>query len=182
MTVAKKPAKKVAAAKKPGERELLLSSLAEKLSEGEAEVELRALRELAERHGLGKSHVEAVAHVQPKEASKGSPAEGPRPGLLPRRLFVLLDGRGLDGRGLPIEVLQSPTLIGSGRMCAIWVNSPQIETRHLQIIEEDGRWLLKDLKSEKGTLFNEEPLTERELQNGDEFKLAGYLRMRVEFH
>lgn len=178
MPTKKKPgaAPKKAAAKKPTEREQLLAQLAKTAGVAPEEAELQLLRE-------------AVARQTPSAAppAKGSPsaaaprAQEMRAGNLPRRLYLLLDGRGLDGRGLPIEVIDNPTLVGSGKMCGIWVNSPQIETRHLSIGLEGDDWVLTDLQSEKGTLFAERPVERRVLQHGDEFALAGYLRLRAEF-
>lgn len=155
--------------KKRGEREKLLAELAGRLGVTEEEAELRALRDLAART------------APPDRPAKATP-EPAHAGGLPRRLFVLLDGRGLDGRGLPIEVLKSPTLIGTGKMCEIWVNSPQVETRHLQITQEGDDWIAQDLGTEKGTLLDDKPLRKRVIQHGDEYRLAGYLRVRAEFH
>src|SRR5256885_13237415 len=55
----------------------------------------------------------------------------PRSTLFPYTTLFrsLLDGRGLDGRGMPVEVIDLPRVIGSARNCAVWINSPQIETR-----------------------------------------------------
>ena len=41
-------------------------------------------------------------------------------------------------------------------------------------------WLLEDLGSEHGTFFEDRKITRRVLEHGDEFRLAGYLRLRAE--
>jgi hypothetical protein len=166
--------KKPAATKKPAsERELLAGRIAEALGISREEAELRALRELAERVAPERPPEGERVHVPP-------PREEARPGELPQRLYLLLDGRGLDGRGLPVEVIDVPTTIGSGRSCTVWINSPQIETRHLQITRDGDAWTLEDLGSEKGTFLRGERVQRRRIEHGDEYRLAGYLRMRTE--
>ena len=101
-------------------------------------------------------------------------------GGLPVRLYLLLDGRGLEGRGMPVEVIDVPTVVGSERHCTVWVNSPQIETRHLQFAREDGDWYVEDLGSTHGTFLGDRRISRRRVENGDEYRLAGYLRLRTE--
>ena len=60
------------------------------------------------------------------------------------------------------------------------MNSPQIETRHLQITQQDGDWYIEDLGSEKGTWLGNERIQRRRIEDGDEYRLAGYLRLRTE--
>ena len=154
--------------KKPSERAQLRSRLAKALGISEDEAELRALRELA------------ASLPPPVEKSPGSKPPPPPSSSLPRRLYLLLDGRGLDGRGMPIEVIDLPCMVGSGRNCQVWVNSPQIETRHLQITQGDQGWVLEDLGSERGTFLGDRRIQRRPIADGDEYRLAGYLRLRTE--
>jgi len=159
--------------KKPSEAQELRARLAKALGVSEEEAELRALRELL---------ASAVpAPSSPKE-EKASPQPPRREGALPQRLYLMLDGRGLDGRGMPVEVIDLPCVVGSGRTCSVWVNSPQIETRHLQITRDDDQgWVLEDLGSEHGTFFGDHRIRRRAIGHGDEYRLAGYLRLRTEF-
>jgi len=163
-------AAKAVRGRKRSEREKLRSRIAKALGISEAEAELRALRELA------------ASLPPPVEKSPGSKAPPPPAASrsLPRRLYLLLDGRGLDGRGMPVEVIDLPCVVGSGRNCQVWVNSPQIETRHLQITEGDQGWVLEDLGSEHGTFLGERRIQRRPIADGDEYRLAGYLRLRTE--
>ncbi len=161
-------AAKAVRGKKPSEREQLRSRLAKALGISEEEAELRALRELA------------ASLPPPAEKSPGSKLPPPPSSSLPRRLYLLLDGRGLDGRVMPIEVIDLPCVVGSGRNCQVWVNSPQIETRHLQITEGDQGWVLEDLGSEHGTFLGDRRIQRRPIADGDEYRLAGYLRLRTE--
>jgi pSer/pThr/pTyr-binding forkhead associated (FHA) protein len=82
---------------------------------------------------------------------------------------------------MPVQVVDDPAVVGSGRQCTIWVNSPQIETRHLQFVREGDDWYVEDLGSAHGTFFGDERLRRRRVQHGDEYRLAGYLRLRTEF-
>ncbi|HZX96825.1 MAG TPA: FHA domain-containing protein [Myxococcales bacterium] len=162
---------KTAAKKKPSELEQLRTRAAKALGVSEEEAELRALRELLER---------SAPPAAPPEAQGRSRPPPPGRGALPQRLYLLLDGRGLEGRGMPMEVIDVPCIVGSERRCTVWVNSPQIETRHLQITQGDEGWLLEDLGTEHGTFLEGKRIQRRVLQHGDEFKLAGYLRLRTE--
>jgi len=161
-------AAKAVRGKKPSEREQLRSRVAKALGISEEEAELRALRALA------------ASLPPPVEKSPGSKPPPPPSSSLPRRLYLLLDGRGLDGRGMPIEVIDLPCVVGSGRNCQVWVNSPQIETRHLQITQGDQGWVLEDLGSEHGTFLGDRRIQRRPIADGDEYRLAGYLRLRTE--
>ena len=151
--------------KKPSEKEKLLAKVSKRLGVTPEEAELRALHDLAGALGLlGDEHAAA------KRPQSWKPEHGP----LPQRLFLVLDGR------MPIEVIEPTTTLGSGRKCTIWINSPQIETRHLQITHGDEGWLLEDLGTEHGTFLGNERIERRVLRDGDEFRLAGYLRIRAE--
>lgn len=155
----------------------LLARVARALGVTEAQAELRALRELAGRLGLGEPAAPAAATPPPLQTTE---VEQKGTGALPKRLFVALDGRGLDGMGLPVEVIDLPCVLGSSRNCAIWINSPQIETRHAQITHGESGWVLEDLGSAHGTWFEGQKIGRRSLQHGDVFLLAGYLRLRAE--
>ena len=152
--------------KKPSELDQLRARVAKALGISEQEAELRALRELA-----------ATLPAAPEK--KSAPPEVPS-SPLPQRLYLMLDGRGLDGRGMPIEVIDLPCIVGSGRNSSIWVNSPQIETRHLQITRGEEGWVAEDLGTEHGTFFEDKKIRRRVLRHGDELRLAGYLRLRAE--
>ncbi|HWE23723.1 MAG TPA: FHA domain-containing protein [Myxococcales bacterium] len=202
---ARKPARN-ATSKGRGERAQLVSRISKALNISAAEAEIRALRELAERvsptqkvedrahqvaemvraqtHKLeaqvDRAHQLAErAHVQAHDVR--TRAETRASGALPEQLFLLLDGRGLDGRGMPVQIVDDPAVVGSGRACTVWVNSPRIETRHLQFVREGDDWYVEDLGSAHGTFLGEERVQRRRVEHGDEYRLAGYLRLRTEF-
>jgi hypothetical protein len=155
--------------KPPSEKAQLVEKISRALKIPAGEVELRALREMAQR----------LAAPAPKAvASKPPPAE--RHSALPQRLYLLLDGRGLDGRGMPIEVIDLPCILGSEKKSNVWINSPQIETHHARITQDGDRWVIEDLGSQHGTFFGDKQIKRRMIENGDEYRLAGYLRVRTE--
>ncbi|HUJ25258.1 MAG TPA: FHA domain-containing protein [Myxococcales bacterium] len=164
--------------KKPSEVEELKAKISKALGVNGGEAELRALRALADSLGLS-------ANKMPAQAPAAAPAAAERPhttpgAYLPQRLYLLMDGRGLDGRGMPQEVIDLPCIIGSSKKSSVWINSPQIETHHLRITHGDEGWVLEDLGSEHGTFFGDEKIKRRVIQDGDEYRLAGYLRLRTE--
>jgi len=176
---ASKKAPRKAAAKKPappqgGEYGKLVGRIAQALGISVADAVLRALRELAERVAPEKPARPDPAHAQAEKVHEHAH------GSLPERLYLLLDGRGLDGRGMAVEVIDLPTVVGSERHCTVWVNSPQIETRHLQFAREGDDWYVEDLGSTHGTFLGDQRITRRRVEDGDEYRLAGYLRLRTE--
>lgn len=161
------------AQKKPSEAEELKAKIAKALGVKGDEAELRALRELAASLGLDEKKPAAA----PKPADKPHTTPG---SYLPQRLYLLMDGRGLDGRGMPQEVIDLPCIVGSEKRSTVWINSPQIETHHLRITHTDEGWVLEDLNTEHGTFFGDKKIKRRVIQDGDEYRLAGYLRLRTE--
>ena len=129
---------KTSGRKKASELEQVRARVAKALGLSEEEAELRALRELE-------------ASLPQAAATKPAPHPAPSVGPLPQRLYLLLDGRGLDGRGMPVEVIDLPCVVGSGKNCSVWIN-----------FLGDGK------------------IRRRVLQHGDELRLAGYLRLRAE--
>ena len=171
MTTAKKTAAKKISSKPAAKRpESLKARVARELGVTEAEAEERAIRELAETLGLLDESAPPAPASAPPPASTG----------LPQRLYLLLDGRGLDGRGMPVEVIDLPCTIGSEKKSSVWINSPQIETHHARITHEKDGWVFEDLGSEHGTFLGDKRIKRRVIQNGDEYRLAGYLRLRTE--
>jgi len=159
--------------KKPSEAADLKAQIAKALGVSEAEAEMRSLREMAGSLGLLEKKMPAAAPAPERpHTTPGS--------YLPQRLYLLMDGRGLDGRGMPQEVIDLPCLIGSSRKSTVWINSPQIETQHLRITHDKEGWVMEDLGSEHGTYMGDKKIKRRVLQDGDEFRLAGYLRLRTE--
>jgi hypothetical protein len=171
----------LAAKKKAETAASLKKQLAKKLKLTEKEVELRALTELAASLPAAAS-ASAAAKKEPAPAPKKERPPEPRGASnLPQRLYVALEGRGLEGRGMPVEVIDLPFYVGSLKSKNnVWINSPQIETRHLMITHGDEGWLLEDLGTEHGTFLGDKRIQRRVLRNGDEFHLAGYLRLRAE--
>ena len=165
--------------KKPSELDQLRARVAKALGVSEEEAELRALKELAATlpGSAEKKSAPPLADPAPSRKSAPPPASA---SALPQRLYLMLDGRGLDGRGMPIEVIDLPCIVGSARSCSVWVNSPQIETRHLAITHGDEGWVAEDLGTEHGTFFEDRKIKRRVLRHGDELRLAGYLRVRAE--
>jgi FHA domain len=189
-----------------GERAELVKRIAKALKIGSVEAELRALRELAERVAPAQPGVQTArpvadaireqarklekqvdrahelaerAHIQAHDAKTRAVTRAT--GALPEQLYLLLDGRGLDGRGMPVQVVDEVVTVGSGRVCTVWVNSPRIETRHLQFVHDGDEWYVEDLGSAHGTFLRDERVTRQRVEDGDEYRLAGYLRLRAEF-
>jgi len=81
---------------------------------------------------------------------------------------------------MPVEVIDLPCVVGSGKNCSVWINSPQIETKHLMVTHGQEGWVAEDMNTEHGTFLGDRKIHRRVLQHGDELRLAGYLRLRAE--
>ncbi|MCK6474530.1 MAG: sigma 54-interacting transcriptional regulator [Planctomycetes bacterium] len=72
-----------------------------------------------------------------------------------------------------IHELGTENVVGRGSSCTILLDDPRASKRHAEIVEKAGRYLLRDLKSTNGTLFNgEDLLDEVSLQDGDAFVIG----------
>ncbi len=168
------------AAKKAG-KPTLAAQVAKALGVSETQAVAMAIGELGARLNVGNGESSGNAQGNSYGKAKAAAAKAPAASSsMGQRLFLALDNRGLDGMGMPVEVIDLPCVLGSGKSCTIWVNSPQIETRHAQITQGDEGWILEDLGSTHGTFFEGNPLGRRVLQHGDLFLLANYLRVRAE--
>jgi pSer/pThr/pTyr-binding forkhead associated (FHA) protein len=63
--------------------------------------------------------------------------------------------------------------VGRGEECEIVLDNRNISRQHIRIYKEADRYFVQDLDSKNGTWVNNQPLKgRRELQNGDEIRLA----------
>lgn len=178
---AAKPAAKARPAAKKAGKPTLAAQVAKALGVSETQAVAMAIGELGARLNVGNGESSGNAQGNANGKAKAAAAKAPpASSSMGQRLFLALDNRGLDGMGMPVEVIDLPCVLGSGKSCTIWVSSPQIETRHAQITQGDEGWILEDLGSTHGTFFEGSPLGRRVLQHGDLFLLANYLRVRAE--
>jgi signal transduction histidine kinase len=63
-------------------------------------------------------------------------------------------------------------IVGRGVDADIQLNCAGVSRAHARIREIDGRYVLEDLESKNGTYVNGEPITEHELQIGDEIRIG----------
>ena len=69
-------------------------------------------------------------------------------------------------------VVGTGTVLGSGGDCNIVVAGKKVAKRHAEIVLGPNGHLIRDLKSQVGTLVNGVEVTERELTNGDTIQLG----------
>jgi pSer/pThr/pTyr-binding forkhead associated (FHA) protein len=82
-----------------------------------------------------------------------------------------VDSAGAGSRQIvPLE--QYTFLIGSRYGCDLLLNGPDIALAHAVIFVRDGRRFLRDLSSHTGTLLNNQPCREAELNPGDEIRIG----------
>jgi|SoiMethySBSTD1v2_1073268.scaffolds.fasta_scaffold05223_13 phosphoserine phosphatase RsbU/P len=78
-----------------------------------------------------------------------------------------------DTQGRRVVVLDRPLfLIGRRTAADLQIVSTDVSREHAEIVQEDGRFMLRDRGSRYGTFVNGEQITERVLQHGDRIRLG----------
>jgi phosphoserine phosphatase RsbU/P len=78
-----------------------------------------------------------------------------------------------DSQGRRVVVLDRPLfLIGRRTAADLQIVSTDVSREHAEIVEEDGRYTLRDRGSRYGTYVNCEQITERALEHGDRIRLG----------
>ena len=83
----------------------------------------------------------------------------------PGSTLVLLAG---DGSELE-RVRKDRFLIGRGKHCDLVIHSGKVSREHAAIVREGDAWFIEDLGSSNGTWFDQQRLTRRQIQEGDEY-------------
>lgn len=111
---------------------------------------------------VGRFRCEASFAEGPGELPPAEPAAG-------EAVLALLDGE----RVVDSYRLGETTTIGRLPECDVVLSDPATSRRHARIVRRDGGFVLVDLGSTNGTFVNGEPVTERELRDGDRITLGG---------
>ena len=78
-----------------------------------------------------------------------------------------------DSQGRRVVVLDRPLfLIGRRTAADLQIVSTDVSREHAEIVQEDGRYTLRDRGSRYGTFVNGEQITERALVHGDRIRLG----------
>jgi len=78
-----------------------------------------------------------------------------------------------DSQGRRVVVLDRPLfLIGRRTAADLQIVSTDVSREHAEIVQEDGRFTLRDRGSRYGTFVNGEQISERALQHGDRIRLG----------
>jgi serine phosphatase RsbU (regulator of sigma subunit) len=78
-----------------------------------------------------------------------------------------------DSQGRRVVTLDRPLfLIGRRTAADLQIVSTDVSREHAEIVQEDGRFLLRDRGSRYGTFVNGEQVTERVLEHGDRIRLG----------
>jgi len=76
-----------------------------------------------------------------------------------------------DGATIQAWQLRDGTVtVGRGDECNAKVDDERLSRQHFTITENNGKFILKDLGSKHGTRVNGLPVTEQELNRGDEIR------------
>jgi hypothetical protein len=75
--------------------------------------------------------------------------------------------------GHTYSVRRSPTRLGRLPDNDIVLNDKRVSRHHAEVVERDGRWLLRDTGSTNGTAVNGKVLKETALKRGDVISLGG---------
>ncbi len=78
-----------------------------------------------------------------------------------------------DGISQRIDVAEEPVVIGRHPDCAVVIDEAAVSRRHAQIIRQNGKYHLEDLKSRNGTYLNRRMIHQStRLLNGDQIRIC----------
>jgi hypothetical protein len=63
--------------------------------------------------------------------------------------------------------LTDQNVIGKDASCTVVLHDEYLSSRHIEIVQRDGMWLLRDLGSSNGTMVNDKSVTQHELVDSD---------------
>lgn len=86
----------------------------------------------------------------------------------------------INGRK-PIALSERITLIGKRSTSNVSLTDETVSTAHAAIINQSGRWFIRDLGSRSGTFVNGDPVHSVELQFGDTLKIGETQLLFTEF-
>ncbi|MDB4533464.1 response regulator [Vicingaceae bacterium] len=89
-------------------------------------------------------------------------------------------GRLVSSKGGVIELVRRSLVIGRRDSCHIVLPYKEVSPHHCQLYHRDGIWIVRDLKSEKGTRVNGRRVTQKKLRPGDVLAIANY-EYKVEY-
>jgi hypothetical protein len=134
-------------------------------------VQLRLDKELNAGDLLVEAHLEDVQPVEPTSAQHTS--------ILPQVDAVLPSPSARAGTpslmwgDQSFAVLRSPTRMGRLPDNDIVFNDKRVSRHHAEVVENSGRWVLRDIGSTNGTAVNGKVLRETLLKPGDTISLGG---------
>ncbi len=105
--------------------------------------------------------------LHPEPPRKGKKGQAPA-----QKLYLSVDGKP------EIEVDQNEFVMGSGDGVDLRLDLPLISPRHARILWKEGRYLFEDLRSEKKSFRQGQPVDVRFIETGDEIDLGGFLPVR----
>jgi pSer/pThr/pTyr-binding forkhead associated (FHA) protein len=77
--------------------------------------------------------------------------------------------------GAPAQIIplrSAVTTLGTDRDCTIVLDSPGISAKHAEIVQENGKFTLRDLNSKNGIFVNREKVFEKVLAHGDNLQIC----------
>lgn len=86
-----------------------------------------------------------------------------------------------DGEIIELSLADKPITLGRGKDADITIHDEKASRLHCGIKDENGVFILRDLRSKNGTFVNEEQVDHVELKSGDRIRIgAVVLRVRDE--
>jgi pSer/pThr/pTyr-binding forkhead associated (FHA) protein len=88
----------------------------------------------------------------------------------PHAIIEILSGD-LEGRAYDID--EAPFAIGRKEDCAIVIPKKYVSRRHAEIVEKDGRYVVRGLSEKNPIVADGEEVTKLSLEDGSEFEICG---------
>src|SRR5438128_931780 len=84
------------------------------------------------------------------------------------------------GGGDPIPLLKTQLVVGRRESCDVCLRFSNISSKHCELEQVHGTWIVRDLNSTNGIKVNGERVQEKRLYPGDELEIAKH-RFRIEY-
>jgi FHA domain/Domain of unknown function (DUF1707) len=117
--------------------------------------------------------VDEAMHSGSRDELRGLTADLPAPP--PARLARLRSWLRPRALTLPpaADLRHARLAIGRSSGCELVLADDTVSRRHAELFVEEGRWLLRDLRSSNGTWVNGRRIVEAEVRSGDVLHLGG---------
>lgn len=84
-----------------------------------------------------------------------------------------------DGHASSVQLSLEPIVVGRDADCEVTIDDPSASRRHVRFAPTSDGYIVEDLGSKNGTLVNDEPCTQRRLDDGDRVMIGSTVAIYI---